>query len=564
MVCKKCGTELVDGINFCPKCGAVTGSLRRIPQDNFQNENRMPRQKIGKRVFAGIAIAVLVIAAGIVIMNRSVLANMIKQTFYESDKYYQDIEKQTFSDYIDTVNNIYEKSTLVNQSGTSNKKINAKLTLEEGGTALLSAAKPGVDFSWLNGTEMVFNRSKDESNIGVVASLLMGGKNIADINAVSNFATGDMYYSIPVLSPAYIHANYSDMAGGGSFNISNDLTYSDLSEIRSGLKDIKRFMTKYVNVVIDNIENVTLSTDIVTAGDISIECTLLDAKLDMKTLKNICVDFASKAQSDQDIKELINEYDSRMGGNGQLYDSFIANLKTIEQSADYFQANNSNSYVEMKVWVDNEGEIISRDISLMNAGKTITNYLKYSFVRDDSKFGYNFNFNDINGSGNIGVVGSGTMNGDMMTGDFKVSFSKANMNVSVDKFNVDSIKDGNIKGIFTFSLPDAPQLQGYSLRVNVNSNESDDVAVSLLSNNAGLFTLSFNAEESKDAVNLTVPDDVQKYEMNSPDDFSGYEKSIDSTAIMTNLRDAGIPSDMLDQIQQAFDGLKAKETKKSK
>ena len=440
MFCRNCGSEMKDGTKFCPRCGTPAAAQSSPAQDmggqdpgtygtgqqgqpsGEQNQwtaqpgqpaggpqqwqGEPPRKKKGskKKVIIPVAAAAVVAAAGIGVFAFT-QSNFFQSKFSSPEEYYRSVEEAYIDKEMDALSNAV--------SGEEINEITASVQLEDACVAMLglSGYISDAEIAALGDLEARISTGENNDISGAQAALYSGEESIISANAVIDADSGNLYVQIPELSESYIRISQdaASMDFGELLNMNTVLDFSMLPDM----------LPKYLDVMLDYTTDVERQDSTLTVGGISQDATLLEVRIGSDQLKNIAVDLMELMQNDKDLEELlVNLGDYMMATDpyfGYTGEEFYAQaMDQLQETIDEARAEEvpESAAVEMDVWVDGDGNIIGRTITLIDSEETLEVFNSLT-AEDGGNYATELSVGDISNGDYVSLEGEGTVNGNL-------------------------------------------------------------------------------------------------------------------------------------------------------
>lgn len=576
MFCRNCGSEMKDGTKFCPRCGTPAAAQSSPAQDmggqdpgtygtgqqgqpsGEQNQwtaqpgqpaggpqqwqGEPPRKKKGskKKVIIPVAAAAVVAAAGIGAFAFT-QSNFFQSKFSSPEEYYRSVEEAYIDKEMDALSNAV--------SGEEINEITASVQLEDAGVAMLglSGYISDAEIAALGDLEARISTGENNGISGAQAALYSGEESIISANAVIDADSGNLYVQIPELSESYIRISQdaASMDFGELLNMNTVLDFSMLPDM----------LPKYLDVMLDYTTDVERQDSTLTVGGISQDATLLEVRIGSDQLKNIAVDLMELMQNDKDLEELlVNLGDYMMATDpyfGYTGEEFYAQaMDRLQETIDEARAEEvpESAAVEMDVWVDGDGNIIGRTITLIDSEETLEVFNSLT-AEDGGNYATELSVGDISNGDYVSLEGEGTVNGNLAEGNYSLKSADEEVaQIRVSDYDVKLAEEGYLNGTFLFTSDADPSLAGYELQAQISSDRSStDAVVSIMSSEVPIATLNlgFSGEGSYEPV---LPSDETVYDGDDSEDMSAYESEIDQNALEARMRNNAFLSWMMDNL----------------
>ncbi|MBQ1183952.1 MAG: hypothetical protein IIX60_05850, partial [Clostridia bacterium] len=306
----------------------------------------------------------------------------------------------------------------------------------------------------------------------------------------------------------------------------------------------------------------------VVANGVEQSCTELTVNIDDKVIVDIVEALLKEFKNDNEVKNVIKNFylavESSSNDFESKYSELIADVDKFLSDIDEFEKELENINLTVVTWVDSKGEVIGREIkSTEFDGK-----IRYLSTHNGTKVGIEAYFLTDESEG-IEILGNGNIKNSKMTGNLEIFAVGVNgdaklsvANISIKDYDVDSIDDNYINGVFTITLSDAicdelakefdlpktitDYLKKGSVVVSITSNEGKgSVTLAVLYDSKDVIEVSVNIAENK-ASNVKIPENAIKIQEES--DLLYYVENINLDTIKSNLKAAGAPSDLVDAL----------------
>lgn len=528
-------------------------------------------RKIIKKLTAAAAASALILSG---------TSQVFAASYKETEKAALDKLVSSFSAYWDSVMAQYEKG----QEAGFNSKMT--LTVEETGKAVLGAMM-GIDFSWLNTIAMDMTGIVKDGREAINADILLNDTSVASMNGCIDLANMKEYFQIPELSQNYMaipmipsmEEMIADETGAMSeediaayqayveeYQASME-TYlkiiSDMTTVFPDTKTLSTLLDRYGSIFVENCGDETVTQEALSVEGVSEDCTVYEEIITEQELLSMLKGILTTAKEDQELKGLLDMW-SEAGGGEDLYAQFVAGVDGAladlpEEGSE--EINPEAAMLNSKIWTNAEGKIVGREFGFMDETGT-ESYPLISWKNPSADGNSALYFELWLDTSSITLTGSGQSGDQGLTGEYVLALDGVKtVGIGVNNLKSDTETPGYMNGSFNFSLLDTGTeeepnpLAAFGLVVNISSDaaaQTSQVDFSLTSSGAPVVTLSVTGSYETSGEGVEMPDQAAldaALSTESEEDMIAYAESVDWTAILTNLGAAGVPQELVNQIQ---------------
>ena len=502
------------------------------------------KPKKGKKAIIIIAIIVVVLGliGGAIALFWNSIAGFFIKNFGSDEDYLKFVEYNALSAYVDDVAMVYGNAT---ESFTEGTATNVALNVEVSDTAHdLLKEYLAADVSWLKSISLEGNTKTDGDLQSTDAILKLSGKEILNASVIVDQAEGKAYLAILNLSEKYMEEKIQIPEAY------KELLSEEFIAKLPAEKDFSNITKRYLEIALDNLNDVEKSTETVEIGDVSQKLTVLELTISEKDLYDICMDVLKEFKNDKEVKNIIKGVLKQLEDEGLIDDANDALdelYDELDEAIDNLKEADVDSDKEMAVltdYVNSKHEIVGRTLSV--GGRKALEYLK---ATDGDEFAYELDY-----SGAMKVKGEGTIKSDIVNATYTVTVQNIEVaTLTVEDFDEAAFDDGYINGKFTVKpseellsqvIPDSQinsviKLLDPGVCVDINTGKDNgSIKVSLLSKDQVLVTVSASGTVSDDN-SISVPDDS---DVVSQDEWAS---ELDINKIIDALKEAGVPTELL-------------------
>ena len=442
----------------------------------------------------------------------------------------------------------------------------------------------GMDLSWFKSLGFGYALGMQEDLRQVDMILRLNDTDLLSLTGVVDPATMDVYASVPLLNEDWLKFNFLELAEQIG-------APADLQEFSAAMsfspEELNSLILRYHELVMNNVENVELRDESITAGGIENACSIASVKLEGEDLLRVAKACVDDAAEDPSAEKLVYYVLTIQGTEtGSFADFHEAYPQRIQEAREKLESTTpedmDNAAVLMDVFIDPKGEIQGRHLELQSNGET--EYLfSYLTARDGDRLGLEAEFRShVDGStsyssgdshswshdNEAAISGSGSLTQEgKLNGSFLISTHTVNdwngnreeLDIPVFTANVDGSfgKEGflgDVELIPTQELLDkacedlgedtpAPVLDLVrSLTLfasNRSTQEKLDISCVLRSGGKDLLTLTVLGE-SQEPFAITAP--AESVDL---DTWTGSLGFATISAILNKLMEAGVPSSLI-------------------
>ena len=485
---------------------------------------------------------------------------------------YPDIEKKAFASFVSDFVEEYQAyfDTAIAEPNYQNTLNSADLSLQIGetGRALLGMAM-GIDTSW---ADTIGVRCKvqiqDNNNIfAILADLYLNDSTICPMEIYYDMQTQLMYMRIPELSPDYLKMDLANMDGTYS-DVADTYTTSILPAYYDFLSDpssyypeaseMEELLNRYSTILFDHLPETYQGEEVLSVEGIEQNCTVYEAELREANALPMVKSMLQTAKEDQELKKIVELSAIFSEESENVYTDFLTSIDELleELNATTEEDMTSTSYFTSTIWVDENGNLAGRRISMIEDMEEIPLFT----WQNPSNGTECATFLEINSDTSFALLGTGTWNDSMLSGtyEFLVDY------VPVVSIEVTDYEKDSLNGSWTFSpLPGIGE-ENYasfsSLALKLSTEISEDwmdfaAHFDLLTSGAllGGISLSITSDDS-----ISIPEmDTSKniYDINSEEEISAYSENLSEDSLdflFENLAEAGVSEETISQILSLF------------
>ena len=547
---------------------AAAAAVAPAYNDNLQNYvNASEGKKKGSKMpIILVALAVLLVAiVAVVWVFFPAISNFFRANFSSPKDYYSFVENESLGQSID-------KGTYNMQfSQTKDKSIDSEYTIKTGEkladiveSSMSSSDSKKVSklLKSIDSASVNYNMSNKNGKSSGDMEFKLNDTSIATANLIVDSDAQKMYFQVPELSKDYICYDL-DSSDYGSYG-SN--AFSEYEELPTP-EQINRVMKKYAKLMSDNIGEVQKSSETLTVGSVSQNCTLLTADIDKNDYVNMFTAVLKSAKTDSDVMAIVKAYSSSY--DKKDYQKSIDDA--LEQLEDIKNNSSADTGFTYKVWVDNVGNVVGRALEQSDSHGVSISLLE---PQNGDSCGYLFSCN-FDGSTTYEISGSGKKSWGKLTGTFTV---KTDGNEILDLAVQDFVSDTNsTSGKVKISLgseynkssydflsstankPEFKMLSNYtgvkltgsngyavdallstlSVELDINrSGAKSNVTTKVFAGSDELITVSSKVEVSQAKEVKSAPKSY--YNADDSEDMSRWQESVNNDEIMGNINESGV------------------------
>lgn len=507
----------------------------------------------------------------------------VPATAWAADSY-KETEKAAFAKAIQEMGADYAQDLAQIGDGAVKGNAEIKLSLDDGGKAILGMLTP-VDISWLENASMDTKVNLNEGTMIETMDVKVNGTKICTIEYYFDTENSEVYMRIPELNEGYIKMNMEQMTQeaeaemeeegmDSSFSTSMDLAdamnsyFSTLDNLPEA-DALTSILTRYSDIIFDNVtDGENPGTQSSAAGDVSQELTVLEGHVTQAEAQPMFQQILDTAKTDEELKGLIESWTEAMNDPEYSYDTFLQAIEDLEKDLDGEIDESDTSGFVLRAWVDDKGEVVGREV-LADDGEQEESLFSYLCTTDGDQRGFSFTMGSDEDS--VGLYGSGTLSGDVLSGTYTFTSGGEDAAViEVADYDTKAVENGIWKGTYTISGAPIEDEDGNSydpfggmqLIFTTDGKDENNMEwnLTLAANGVSLGALSItggNEGEYLEAVDFASLTDV--YDFSNDADVEKFGEDVNMDTITANLTSAGMPDGWLESVMEAASGSGAEE-----
>lgn len=602
MICKKCGQEIADDARFCVHCGeqvqpeavepvaeepvavadvpveeakqpvetavAVAELVPEVetPVETAPVEEAPVSKKKSRLLRTVLFVAIPLVLVVALLLNINPLVGFAVKTFGSGSDYLQYVETQAVQTTSGTVTDLYDQ--YLEMLTDKEQAASGKVRLVVGDKVMDLAeemADTELDLEWVNDVSFNMETQMKENLYNVLVELQVGDKKIVGLDGMIDLKDQMIYAALPGLNEDYLEIPMDEM----------DMDLSDeeiemMSEMRelvekampSG-KQLDQLICKYVEIALDNIEEVEKSSETIEVEDISQKVTVLEFTIDDETVLEMAEDILTEAKEDKEIKKILENFQETAEQYDwyeedlDLYDEFQDFVDdTLDEIEDAFDEVENEELLTVCDYVDGSNQIVGRKIEL--DGETV----EYVTVKKGTEFA-----TEISVADQLEIVGTGAAKGYKITAEYEVEMENEKLLiVEIKDYDLKAAEKGHLNGTIRVKptkelwemmdleteITDDLSLTDLSLELTISDDEKEGaIGLYIVEGNEKLLGVEIEGKKNS-KVNVAVPDDA--VDIDDEQEVTQWAEKLDLDAILDKLKDTDIPSDYVDLLETMISG----------
>ena len=253
-------------------------------------------------------------------------ATSIPSAAFAADSY-ADIEKSALAKIAGEFAASYATSLEQSQDLVSGIKGDITVNIEDSGRSLLGFVAP-FDVSWLNNASVTINSSFKDNKEGGSMALLVNDSQVCTLDFYFDPDTEDMYMKVPELSDKYMKVNLKETEDDETLEASTEglsdsvKLLNNMTEAMPEASVVESLLNKYGTILIDNVKSTDGTSDTLTAGDVSQDCTVYEGTLDSEAAVRTLTAVLETAKSDKEIEAILEKWAAELPDSQDLKAQF--------------------------------------------------------------------------------------------------------------------------------------------------------------------------------------------------------------------------------------------------
>ena len=585
MFCGKCGRPIPEGKDTCEFCNppaqqeveyhippapeTIPAPAAKAPEFTLSSPveiEEKPKKKIGKLGLI-IGAAALVLAVLLVALNWKPISRFFIRTFAAPETYLAVVEKDAAADVAEDIATAYDE--YMNSYSPNGAVTDMEIKLEAGDmlltalTTVLSQSGMDMDLDWVENislspkVEVYKNMMRADIGVG------LNGTHLVTVSGVLDMDAGMIYVGVPELHETYLSMDAEELLGYEYEEFvqtmiqSREMTEQIMELMPSG-EQIKTLITTYWGLIFESIEEGEKETQKVSCGGLEQTMTVITVELSQKDVLKIAENVLKHAKKDKTIKDIlgnVGDYMTDLYGYEmdmeELFEGAVEEaLDSIDEAKEYAE---KGDFITLETFINGKNEIAGRTVTVETGYDEVELY--YITVEQGKKFAFQAELADM-----AVVKGKGTLNGDKRTGSYTLNVNGTEyVTLELEDF---ACTDGKPSGTLRI-VPSSDLYSNGGAAASVVSILStatveltfDNSTVRLAVKVSGteMLALTFSAGYGK-AQPIDIPNSI---DANDSSAAMQWVSKMDLSTLISNLKEAGVPSEYMDLIESLIPQFRA-------
>lgn len=434
--------------------------------------------------------------------------------------------------------------------------------------AQLAASDMDIDLDFMKtiGLDLEMISKQDMIKLALVAKL--GNTQIVSGEAIMDIKGSMAYLAIPELSSKYLAAQL-----GTDVSVS-DITaqleeYAGLIDALPSEKVLDAMLIRYLNVVKEELDDKTTSTETLTYGGVSQNVDVATYNVNRSDVLDMVEAILKEAQKDEDLEQTLdaiavwyNEYQAEIADDyGYTWEDVDMHQllmdgieETLEDLEEAKQTLEDALFLKVNVYSSNES-MVGFKIEMHQDSYSAIGMTAYSIASGSNTAMYV----DISG---VQFAGTGTVSGGKCSGTYKLIVNGTEMlTIETKDFDENVLTKDALKGTVTLRFSNA-LIQSMDLGSLITESTKIEIALDINESKPSMEMKCYQGEtfiigmaftgKVTSAGNISVPSNT--VDTTDQSAMQSWMENMNFDTILKNLRNAGVPSELMDVLEQSLTG----------
>lgn len=468
---------------------------------------------------------------------------------------YQETEKAKIASLASAIAEIFKTA-----EDTSISDVYADICLEFGdtGRALAGMMVP-IDISWANNIGFNYCTSIADGIEAIVGDLYLNNTAVCSLEYYLDTNTMQGYFCIPELHEAYLSIDLNEGFTEETSSMMKNLMDNPMSLYPESTV-MEELINRYGEILADGFGESISGEDSISIEGVSMDCNSLEGQMQGEDAQNFLTTLLTTAKDDAQLKEIIEQWAPMVELEGESIDSYQEFQTSIDATLAELEETpmtNDDSYVSSKLWLDTEGTIVGRQISLCEGAESMP-ILTYKAPKAGADKGFYLEIGADDAY--FAISGKGTVTDGKLNGTYDFMLDDVVMaSVEIIDADEEAAEDGSAHGSYKFILQpgigeeEYQTLSSFALTAdieNTGATSESCVTLGITMSDADLVSLRINGGpaspmELPDFASLTNVLDLA-----SEDDLNTFIDEMDWSPILENCLSAGASEEAVAMIDE--------------
>ena len=412
--------------------------------------------------------------------------------------------------------------------------------LKDGG---LTDTKPWLDI--LDGLTIGLEGGMQDGLMQMLLSVGCDDTTVLDLDCIFDFDNGDAYIGIPSLVDGYLVTSQEPVDMNGTMD-----ELSAVLEIMPSEELLSKLLDKYLDIALDECDNVSEKTKTVKVSGVEEEMTVREIQIDEENAIRICLAVLKELKKDADVEDWLKDAESALDLEGEVYDSFCDALEeyidTLSEVEEY-----EEGYIDLVLYLNDDEAMTGLELSFVEDGDS-QEFVRYLTAIDGKNFGFELNVADL-----VEVTGKGSEKNGAITATYDVAVEGEDvLTLAITDY------DG-VSGTFRIT-PDEDLMDSLDLPAFITMLEpSLQLEMDADKGECGIYVMT----EDEVFAGLVVTAEVVDKDIKLPSSKDVYEEDeveewlsgMDYDDLLKALRKIGVPEDVVGALEEALEQLESGE-----